>query len=47
MNRTRILRRGLELKFKIKRLMGCSRTRWFSYVLEDIKKRTKRWQEIK
>jgi hypothetical protein len=34
MDRTRILRRALELKFKGKRPMECHRTRWFSLVLK-------------
>jgi hypothetical protein len=39
MDRTRILRRALDLKFKGKRPIGWSRTGWFSQVLEVIKKR--------
>jgi hypothetical protein len=39
MDGTRILKRALELEFKGRRPMGQSRTKWFSQVLEDIKKR--------
>jgi hypothetical protein len=45
-DRTRILRRALDLKFKGNRLMGWSRTRWFGQVLGDVRKRGKSWQEI-
>jgi hypothetical protein len=40
-NRIKTSRRALKLKFKGKRLMGQSRSRRFSLVLEDIKKKRK------
>jgi hypothetical protein len=43
MDRTRILRNALELKFKGKG----SKTRSFSQILEGIKKRGKIWHDIK
>jgi hypothetical protein len=43
---TMILGRATELKLKGRRPMGQSRLRWFSQVLEDIRKRGKSWQEI-
>jgi hypothetical protein len=42
-NRMRIPR-ALKLKFKGKRPMGWPRTRWFSQVLKDIKKKGESWQ---
>jgi hypothetical protein len=47
MDRARIPSRALELKFKGKRFIRKPRTRLFSWVLEDIKNRGKRWLEIK
>jgi hypothetical protein len=46
MARTKILRRAFKLKLKGKRPMGQPRTRWLRHVLQDIKKRGKKWQEI-
>jgi hypothetical protein len=37
LDRTRVLRRALELTFKGKRHIGRPRTRWFSQELGDIK----------
>jgi hypothetical protein len=47
MHRARILMRALEIKFKGWRLMRQSIVRWFDWILEDVKKRGKSWQEIK
>jgi hypothetical protein len=47
MDRTWILRRALELKFKGRRHTGWSRTRWFSQVVEESKRSGNSWQEIK
>jgi hypothetical protein len=47
MDRTRILIRALEIKFKGWRLMRQSIVRWVNWVLEDVKRRGKSWQEIK
>jgi hypothetical protein len=44
MDRKRVLRRALELKFKGKRPIQLPRTAWFSWVPED-RKRGKSWQE--
>jgi hypothetical protein len=46
MDRTGILRRILDLKFKGRRFRGLPRTRWFSQVLEDIRMSGNCWQEI-
>jgi hypothetical protein len=46
MDRTRIPRRVLELKFLGDRSLGQHRTGWFSQVQEGIKKRGKSWQKI-
>jgi hypothetical protein len=45
MHRTKIIRRMLEFIIMGER-PGCSRTRWFSQVLEDIRKKRKSWREI-
>jgi hypothetical protein len=46
MVRIRIPRRALELQFKGKRPMVRPKARWFTQLLEDIKKREKSRQEI-
>jgi hypothetical protein len=46
MERTRILRRVLELKFKAKGPMGQLR-RWFSQVVENIKKSVKAGKKLR
>jgi hypothetical protein len=46
MDKTRILKRALELKCKGKERMGWYRTRKFNQVVENIKKTRKQWQGI-
>jgi hypothetical protein len=46
-DKTRILRRQLDLKFKGKKTIGWPRTQLFSHITEDIKKAGKIWQESK
>jgi hypothetical protein len=44
MDGTWMLRRALILTFEGKRCIGWFRTRWFSQILEDSKKRRKNWR---
>jgi hypothetical protein len=43
MDETNISGGELKLKFKRKRPIGLFRTKWFSQILEDIKKGAKSW----
>jgi hypothetical protein len=47
MNRMRVTRKALELKFKGKGPMGKPRARWFCQALQVGEKREENWQEIK
>jgi hypothetical protein len=47
MARSNIPKNGITIKFKGKRPLEWPRTRRFSQVLEDIKRRRRSWQEIK